>query len=120
MFGKMAHTAVFGLGILWASAVAADNVDAMHPGLNGFRPGVGNELDAVHEPYVQMQQRETEKNLRPSQWGRYEERQSGFGISDCKTAMTDNEESPVNFGYMACDNGGIPYEQPAGRWGFSD
>ena len=120
MIRTLAHTAFLGLGILWASFAAAGDVEGMHPGLNGFRPGVGNELDERYEPYVRMQQRETEKNMRPSQWGRYEERDAGFGASDCKTAMTDDEESPVNFGYMACGNSEIPYQQPAGRWGFAD
>jgi hypothetical protein len=120
MVRTLAHTAVLGLGILWSSLAVADNVDAMHPGLNGFRPGVGNELDAGHEPYVQMQQRQEEEDLRPSQWGRYEEREPGFGASDCRTAMTDDEESPVNFGYMACSDSDMSYQQPAGRWGFAD
>lgn len=114
----LVHTAILGLGLISASLASASDVDAMHPGLNGFRPGVGNELDPRYEPYVQLRDREAEKNLPSSRWGRYEDRDPGLGATDCKTAISEDKESPVNFGYMACNEGGIPYEQPAGRWGF--
>ena len=54
MMRTLLHTAVLGLGLLSASVAVADEVDAMHPGLDGFRPGVGNELDSRWEPYVQQ------------------------------------------------------------------
>ena len=55
MIRLMPHMALAAL--LLATPALADEIDGMHPGLNGFRPGIGNELSTRWEPYVQQRER---------------------------------------------------------------
>lgn len=118
MIRTLAHTFLFGLALLAAPFAAADDVDTMHPGLNGFRPGVGNELDARYEPYVQLQQNEAEKSMLSPEWGQYEQRSAGFGLSECQTRTTQSEDSPFSFGYTGCGDNAPSYGETSGRWSF--
>lgn len=115
MMRTLLHTAVLGLGLLSASLAAADEVDAMHPGLNGFRPGVGNELDSRWEPYVQQRNQSAYYNRLSPEWGYYEQRDPGLAPTECREKMTGDENSSVRFGYAECyDDEGKTYVVPGG------
>lgn len=99
------HTAVLAFGLLFASVAAADSVDSMHPGLNGFRPGVGNELDSRWEPLVRQRNENAYYNGLSPQWGYYDERGPGFDRSECRESFMGDSDSPVRFGYTECGDG---------------
>ena len=118
MMRILAHTLVAGFLALSASAVAADEVDAMLPGLNGFRPGVGNELDSRWEPYVQQRNQEAYYNRLSPEWGRYSQRDPGLDPAECRSRLTGDPDSEIRFGYAECfDREGKTYILPGGTTG---
>lgn len=115
MMRTLLHTAVLGLGLLSASVAAADEVDAMHPGLDGFRPGVGNELDSRWEPYVQQRNQNAHYNRLSPEWGHYDQRDPGLDPVECREKLTGDSDSAVRFGYAECyDDEGKTYIVPGG------
>lgn len=114
----LAHMAVLALGLLSASLAAADEIDAMHPGLNGFRPGIGNELDSRWEPYVQQRNRDAYYNRLSPEWGYYDQRDPGLDPAECRQKLTGDSDSAVRFGYAECyDGDGKTYVVPGGAPG---
>ena len=118
MMRILAHTLIAGFLALSASAVAADEADAMHPGLNGFRPGVGNELDSRWEPYVQLRNQDAYYNRLFPEWGHYDERDPGLDPAECRSKLTGDPDSEVRFAYAECyDDEGESYIVPGGTTG---
>lgn len=115
----LAHTLLAGFLALSASFATADEIDAMHPGLDGFRPGAGNELDSRWEPFVQLRNREASYNRLSPEWGNYTVRDPGLDPADCRNKLTGDPDSEVRFGYAECYDGeGKSYLIPGGTGSF--
>ena len=120
MFRLMPHMALAAL-LLTAPALA-DEIDGMHVGLNGFRPGIGNELSSRWEPYVQQRERAAIVNRLSPEWGHYTDRDPGLDPPKCRDKVTETtgSEGTIRWNYAECyDGDGAKYVLPSGPDGFT-